>query len=557
MSQPFELSPHARGSDPSTLLWVAPGSLDVDRVSRAWARSRLAGVSRISGPWAVAARDPDADEVVLVADPLGTLPLFWARTTSGRLVVDTRLAGLVDRADVDDALDYEAILLDQGSSYLRGPSVAHRTPFVAVSRVPGGHALRVRADGSSRLLRYWDPATLPGPDESLSLPDCADLLRERVEAAVVRLTPTDAPVGSHVSGGLDCTSVAGIAHQTLRAAGGGLVAGYSWAPGADQVPRFDGDERDLLDLVERQRDLPVRTAPPEGDGAWFDQLDPARYPEANHGRECLVLSRARSDGVSVMLSGWGGDELASFNGRTVVPELVRRGRLTTAWREYTAAHATLSSRPTPWTRRARSFAATAAAATAPLQQRLDRRYQARMHRAREVAEALRPHSRLAAELQVANADAFARVRTHREWQLLALTHGHLQRRIGWWHQTGRLMGVEYRYPLLDLGVVEAALRLPWWAFLSQGWTRTAFRLAMEPYLPAPVTWNVQKYEPALYWAPTVEPAERPKVERRRERPGDPQYAHAMKIAIMSRDVGAGRLPADARVTSRPAMAPMV
>lgn len=77
-----------------------------------------------------------------------------------------------------------------------------------------------------------------------------------------------------------------------------------------------------------------------------------------------------------------------------------------------------------------------------------------------------------------------------------------------WYQTGRLFDVSYRYPLLDLGVVTAALRLPWWAYWSQGWKRVAYRLAVEPWVPASVAWNASKIEPALSFPPEVRPVRR-------------------------------------------------
>lgn len=539
-----------------SLLWAAPGSVEVDSVEAAWIDGGLPALRRVSGPWAVAAWDPATGEHLLICDPVGTLPLFWARTTPGRIVTGSWLARLVDRHDVEDALDYESILLDQGGSYLRSPCVAHRTPFTGVSRVPGGHALRIRPDGSVRLTTYWDPASLPGPDTSMSLPDCVELLGERVQAAVRRVAPTGLAVGSHVSGGLDCTTVACVAHHALRERGG-LRAGYSWSPSAAVVPRFPGDERTLLEDVQREQGFPVRTTGREDEGDWFWQLDPARYPDANHVRECLVLSRARADGVQVLLSGWGGDELASFNGRGVMQALVRRGRFPAAWREYSRLRSVTAPTPPPLTRRVRSFAHLAIAAAPTVQARLPRRPNPRPDEVGEVAELLRPHSALAADLHASNAEAFARIPDHHQWQLRLLRHGHLQRRIGWWYQTGRLMGVEYRYPLLDLGVVEAALRLPWWAYLSQGWTRTAFRLAAQQWVPTSVAWNVQKYEPALYWAPNVPPESRPQLDRRRHRPDDPEFEHTMQLAVLSRDLAGPRPGGDARVTSRHEMAPQL
>ena len=352
----FIIDPAQRHSPEPTTLWAAPHSLFVGEVVSAWAwRGRVSDLGSVSGPWAVALWDLFAHEHLLVVDPLGVQPLFWARTSDGRIAAASWLAHLVDRPDVDDSLDYEGILLDQGFDF-EGADVLHRTRFAAVSRVPWGRLLRIKADGSTRIEQYWDQYALPGPDNSLSLNDCAELLRERIDVAVRKLTPTDVRVGAHVSGGLDCTAVASRAHQILNESGGGLVAGYSWAPSEARVPRFQGDERQLLDDVALDQGIPVRTVHPDESGDWFWRLDPNRYPDSTHLRECWTLPQAKADGVQVMLSGWGGDEASSFNGRCVVPSLVRHGHLPTVWREANKRQELFASEPVPLGRRVRAFA---------------------------------------------------------------------------------------------------------------------------------------------------------------------------------------------------------
>ncbi len=102
------------------------------------------------------------------------------------------------------------------------------------------------------------------------------------------------------------------------------MAGYSWAPDEREVPRFDGDERSLLDDVAAQESHPDRIwSRRTSSGDWYFELDRDRYPQTTHARERFVLPQAQANGVRVMLSGWGGDELASFNGRNVLRHLTR------------------------------------------------------------------------------------------------------------------------------------------------------------------------------------------------------------------------------------------
>jgi asparagine synthase (glutamine-hydrolysing) len=534
-------------------IWASPGSLPVDQVAEAWTRRQsLSLLATISGPWGVVLWDPDSSEHLIVRDPVGVQPLYWARTDRGQIAVSSWLDRLLDEPDVDDALDYEGVLLDSVYA-LHGETTATRTRFAAVSRVPSGHAVRIRPDGSTRLEQYWNPRDLPGPDRSLSLQDAAELLRERVDTAVRRLTPLDAPTAGHVSGGLDCTSITCRANQVLAESNRSLVAGYSWAPDEQHLPRFDGDERSLLDDVAAQESMRIERVTDDGSGDWFFDLDQDRYRQTTHAWERFVLPRAKAEGVQVMLTGWGGDELASFNGRGVLPHLVRRGNLRAVWKQLGGRLELLSDQPVGLRQQTRSLAATVLDATpdwfphpVPRQRRQRHEQQAAL-RAKD--EALRSVSDLAADALAESNRTYGAVRDHHDYQLALLTAGHLQRRCEGWYQTGELFDVTYRYPLLDLDVVTAALSLPWWAFMSDGWTRTAFRLAVDPWVPDSIAWNVTKHEPALF-SPARRAAEPPPAAAAQPwRADDEQYQRMLDVARTVNFSGRG----DAR-TPRPVFA---
>lgn len=473
--------------------------MGVAAIRAAWERQpALPRLGSISGPWAVALTDPSGD-LLLACDPIGVQPVFWARTRDGGLAAASWLAALVDLLEVDDTVDPEGLLLDQGCC-LTDPRMHQRTSFRSVSRVPGGHALRVHADGSTRLECFWDARDLPGPDESLSLWDCAELLRERVDLAVRESLDGDDPFGAHVSGGLDSSALACRAHELLRERGDGLRLAIAWSPDEQQVPRVPGDERQLLDDISATCGLPVRRVTPSADDEWFWRLDPARYPDSTHFREAGALVEAHRLGVRTLISGWGGDELASFNGRGVLPNLVRRGHVRTVWQESALRLAILAEQPATAREQARAFAGIARAALPARMRSVRHPVRERTERAdaTRVADALRELSPLAAEIWVDQGRRAAVRRSHHEVQRDRLANGYLQHRTAAWYQSGRRLGIRYRFPLLDLGVVEAALRLPWWAYRSHGWDRTAFRLAVAPWVPETVAWNTTKDEPALF-----------------------------------------------------------
>ena len=505
----FSFDPACSHQSPQ-VLWAAPGSLHVDQLTEVWRRrGSLADLARITGPWAIVAWEPATRVHVVVVDPVGVQPLYWARTSDSRVAVSSWLERLLERPDVDDALDYEGVLLDSCPGVV-GEEILDRTRYASVSRVPWGRALVVRSDGSARLQKYWDPRALPGPDHSLSLRDAAEMLRERIDAAIRRSMTGEVAVGGHVSGGLDCTAVTCRANQLLSASGSSIIAGYSWAPDNSEAPRI-GDERSLIDEVARQESFPVRTVRRDESGDWYFDLDRDRYPQTAHARERFVLPQARNDGVRIMLSGWGGDELASFNGRGALRNLVRGGHVFAVWDQTSRRVKITGTTPAGFRQQARSFLATMLDASPEWFPDPRHRAERRQQRTNddEIDIALRSMSPLAADTWCERRRTFQEASDHHDVQLALLTGGHLQRRCEGWYQTGRLFDVTYRYPLLDLDVVTAALRLPWPAFCSQGWTRTAFRLAIEPWVPSSVAWNISKSEPALFGPRTPDPVERP------------------------------------------------
>jgi asparagine synthase (glutamine-hydrolysing) len=484
------------------VVWAAGGSLGVAEVANGWQRrGQLSDLTGVSGPWGVVLWDAGAHEFVVATDPLGIQPLFWARTASGRIAVSSRLAALADRDDVDDSLDDEGVVISS-FFHLWSECVADRTSFASISRIPWGRALRITADAKVTTVKYWNEHSLPETDNSLTLAECAIELRDRIDAAISRNLADATALGAHVSGGLDSSAVACRANQLLRAAGGdGLLAGYSWSPDDASLARVAGDERALLDAITAAEGFPVRLIGKGDPDGGFGGLDLDRYPWTITTREAHILPKAADDGVYVMLSGHGGDEAASFRGGKVAAEYARVGRFDLIARHSWAAGRIAgvpAARRLPRTVKAVVGAVGATlpggpeAWTHPITEKHARR------RTADVAAALRSEFPAAAAAYVERIERMASARTHREVMINRLTEGYLQERVNSWYQRGQLFAVDYRYPLLDLDVVTAAVGMPGVAFASNGWSRPAFRHAVEGWVPQQVAWNSSKVEPSRF-----------------------------------------------------------
>jgi hypothetical protein len=196
-----------------------PDCSDAKLVLQAYAREGEAALSRLRGSFVVAIVDGARGRAMLVRDPMGSHPLFYAEAGSCVLfaVSPGRLLG---RAGVSRELNRAAI-----ADHLcqRWPD-PHETFFKAVRRVPPGMRA-VLSKGRLQFDRYWDPAPVGRPLQWLT-PEEASGFDDVFERAVKRCL-CHGRAGIFLSGGLDSISVAAVAAESARASGQSLPLALS------------------------------------------------------------------------------------------------------------------------------------------------------------------------------------------------------------------------------------------------------------------------------------------------------------------------------------------
>ena len=253
---------------------------------------------RLRGEYAVVLYDPATARGLAFCDHMGARALWYAER-GGRLWLASdgrQLLRLLDRTPEPDPLALAHWLS------VTTPD-AERTLFAGVRRLPAGHFLRFSAAGTATA-RYWLPGAVPRFEGGAEA--AAGELQARLRTSVARRLPADGPAGVMLSGGLDSSSVGGVAATLI----GDRLRGYS----AVFPDHPEADESALIEELRRAFGIagvsaPVRSgsivaaavghirrwsAPPTSPNLYF--LDP-------------LLAGARADGVEVMLDGEGGDEL--------------------------------------------------------------------------------------------------------------------------------------------------------------------------------------------------------------------------------------------------------
>jgi asparagine synthase (glutamine-hydrolysing) len=205
--------------------------------------------------------------------------------------------------------------------------------------------------------------------------------------------------------------------------------------------------------------------------------------------ENVICADARRQGADVILSGWGGDEASTFNGRGALADAFASGR----W-IYLAQQVEALKRLRGFKRR-HTLRGDVVGMLAPgMYARLQRRMGRRGHDLDEMRGALvRPELTMQA---LADASPALVIDGDVRRNQLRLTRGvHIAMRTANWAEIGAPFGIAFAFPMLDRRVLDVALSLhPTW-HLRGGLRRSPFREAMRGILPEAVRTRFGKITP--------------------------------------------------------------
>jgi asparagine synthase (glutamine-hydrolysing) len=425
------------------------------------------GLERVLGDFALASWNKATQRLVCARDAFGIRPLAYVHQP-GKLFAFASLpkalygSGIVPKKIDDGALARRMVHASRVDDYL----------VAGIQRLPPAHFLEISCEGLS-LARYWQlDRTAFGKNRS-SPGEAACDMRQLVDEAVKCRLPRNGEIGAHLSGGLDSSAIAVLAARRLREEGRSLHAYSFLARQRNDIPLED--ETEFVKAVLEQ----------EGDIDWTPIHPPSLRDDETENTAC---ARAEEQGVGLVLSGWGGDEGAAFNGRGALAELFLRGRWWALAREISAL------------KRERGWPASRIFRGEVLSYILPDRVRGLARRIAGKApdlQALFPQSLSAEARRLLAASGDQRLNLApdgRENRRRLITSPHIAERAEFWARIGARHGLAFAFPLLDRRVVEFSLSLPSELFLRGGFRRRAFRDAMTDVLPARVRLRHQKYQ---------------------------------------------------------------
>ena len=291
---------------------------------------------RLNGIFALAIWDASCQQLTLARDRFGVKPLLWWRGAEGWALASElsvlRAAGMPCRPRLD------RVALEQ---YWQWGSVqAPRTMVEGVYAVPPGHWARWCADDAPEHWQLEGYVSLPSETytpSDLTYSEAVATVSSALERAVTSQMLADVPVGAFLSGGLDSATLVSL----MMGQAATPVRTFSLGFAPDDLSRGVVDESSLAAGTARhlgsqhQEVILSRSEVLSGMEAFWEAID---QPSVDGLNTFLVARAARDQGLTVAVSGLGGDEL--FAGYPVFER---------AWRFHHSAvvGSSLSSR-LPW-----------------------------------------------------------------------------------------------------------------------------------------------------------------------------------------------------------------
>lgn len=264
---------------------------------------------RLEGMYAFAYHDHSAMRILIARDPLGIKPLYLAHH-AGTSVFASEIRTILATGLIPDDLDPAGIatLLAYGAP--QAPATIHRS----IKMFPAGCFQWIDPSGSvpSKPHRFW---RFPKVDRGLGDAGQAERsVRQLLDEAVRDHLVSDVPIGVFLSAGIDSTVLAALAARHV----GGLrtfTVGFDEPGVADELAGAKiaaesiGSKHEAIVLTrDRMAEL------------WQQWLAALDHPSID-GFNSFVISRAvRDAGLTVALSGLGGDELFGGYGSFSVVE---------------------------------------------------------------------------------------------------------------------------------------------------------------------------------------------------------------------------------------------
>jgi len=291
-------------------------------------------LERLCGMFALCIRDVRAELLLLARDRLGKKPLYYT-WHAGEFLFASEVKALFEQPGLRRAVNMDAL-----PYYLTlGHVPAPWTLFEGIEKLAPGEMMVVTPEGQYKSF-YWMPQV--APDTAIPYDTAVQDTRTLIEQAVDLRMISDVPVGAFLSGGIDSSTVVALMGRLTGHPVRTFTVGFDFDPGSSSDAKFNVDQRYAAQMaaalgtdhreITIRRDAPLDVLLPQ---LIYQMDEPVVQPAII--QTVFVSALARQNGVPVLLSGDGADELYAgyphdradrLLGRYLaLPGLLRRGLL--------------------------------------------------------------------------------------------------------------------------------------------------------------------------------------------------------------------------------------
>ena len=281
------------------------------RAYEAWG---LDCIEKLRGMFAFAIWDASNSRIILARDRLGIKPLYYSYSND-LLIFSSELRAILATKIIKTSLNTSGIFQYLSFGRLGTPE----TLLDPIRELPPGHFLIANKKGI-KIEKYWDPLRNTdsyNPDISVTK-QISKVLEDAVRLRLV----SDVPLGAFLSGGIDSSAVVGLmADNTFNPIKTLSITFkeklYDESEFSNQIANEFGTQHYKLHLSEN--DL-YETLP--------NALAAMDQPTIDGINTYIISQAAREKGLTVALSGLGGDELfAGYDSFDMIPRLNRIKKL--------------------------------------------------------------------------------------------------------------------------------------------------------------------------------------------------------------------------------------
>ncbi len=250
---------------------------------------------KLNGIFAFALYDKRNKKLLLIRDPVGVKPLYYA-VLKDKILFGSELKSILNYKNFSPSLDLKSVALYFQMEYFPAPL----TPFKEIKKLLPSHILVAKAPDDYKVIKY---NSFNFSNEKLSERELCEKIRETVFKSVKRQLISDVPLGVFLSGGVDSTIVTlamknwggdvksfsiGFEEKDFDESMYSRIASSHLKTDHSEMTFSENDVLKEIEFVLSKIDEPL--------------ADPSLFPTS-------LLSRFAREKVKVALGGDGGDEL--------------------------------------------------------------------------------------------------------------------------------------------------------------------------------------------------------------------------------------------------------